>query len=344
MAPLILVLLALAGAPTHGAAQTSDEPGFVIGAGQAGIGIGDVPRLKGLRLNFRDRELERVSGLNLTIWGPHGDLAAGRVEGLAAGLPMTGARTLSGIGVGAGIAVFEDFRGIGLAVLGMGAGRDLEGLFLGGLGFGAGRSLRGIAAGGLGMGVGGDASGILLGGLGMGVQGDLRGIAIGGLGGGVGGSMKGIFLGGVGGGIGGSAHGIVFGGVGAGVGDDLVGIGIGGLGLGVGGELRGLSVTGLGVGAERIRGLVLSGFGAGALRMSGAVIAPAFMQVGSGEDWGELRGVSVSAFNWIRGSQRGITIGLLNITEELHGLQVGLINIARNKESFSVLPILNWSR
>ena len=34
----------------------------------------------------------------------------------------------------------------------------------------------------------------------------------------------------------------------------------------------------------------------------------------------------------------------INLSERLSGAQVGLINIARNKRSFSVLPILNYHR
>ena len=41
---------------------------------------------------------------------------------------------------------------------------------------------------------------------------------------------------------------------------------------------------------------------------------------------------------------RGLTIGIVNIAQELHDLQLGLVNIARNKSSFSVLPIANFHR
>ena len=52
--------------------------------------------------------------------------------------------------------------------------------------------------------------------------------------------------------------------------------------------------------------------------------------------------MSVSAYNRVRGVQTGISIGLLNYARELHGFQVGLINIARNNASpFRVLPLLN---
>jgi hypothetical protein len=80
-----------------------------------------VPLLDGLRLNFRDRHIERVRGINATIWSPHED-ADGTVRGIALGFPLTGAGRLSGLALGAGIAVSEEFRGVGLAPLGMGAG------------------------------------------------------------------------------------------------------------------------------------------------------------------------------------------------------------------------------
>jgi hypothetical protein len=76
--------------------------------------------------------------------------------------------------------------------------------------------------------------------------------------------------------------------------------------------------------------------------VQGLVIAPAYFRV---VEEGELHGVSVSAFNDLRGArQRGLVVGLLNIAEELHGVQIGLINIARNKRSFRVLPLVNYHR
>jgi len=38
------------------------------------------------------------------------------------------------------------------------------------------------------------------------------------------------------------------------------------------------------------------------------------------------------------------TIGLLNICEELHGAQLGLINYAGNNKKFKLLPLLNVHR
>jgi len=126
---------------------------------------------------------------------------------------------------------------------------------------------------------------------------------------------------------------------GVGVGGDARGIVIGGVGMGVGGTMEGLAVGGIGVGAPRLRGVAIGGVGVGTTDGVGLVIAPAYFKV---EELGTFRGVSVSAFNDIRGEQRGLAIGLLNIAEELHGVQIGLINIARNKESLGVLPFFNY--
>ncbi|MDP2956784.1 MAG: hypothetical protein Q8N53_10205 [Longimicrobiales bacterium] len=116
--------------------------------------------------------------------------------------------------------------------------------------------------------------------------------------------------------------------IGSGAGEGIRGIGVGGVGLGSGGDIEGLMIGGVGLGA-------------GGHDVRGLLVAPAYFKI---EDGGTLRGVSVSAFNNVRGSQRGLTIGLLNIADELHGLQVGVLNIARNKKSFSVLPLLSYHR
>src|SRR5262245_46654566 len=65
----------------------------------AGIGIGDSRKIHGLRLNYRDRRLREVNGINVTLWSPY-SRSRGVVRGLALGLPVTGAETLRGGGVG----------------------------------------------------------------------------------------------------------------------------------------------------------------------------------------------------------------------------------------------------
>lgn len=274
------------------AAARAQDPGLKIAAGDVGIGIGDVPRLDGLRVNFRDRHLELVRGINVTFWEPH-DEAEGVVEGLALGVPLTGAGTIRGVALGAGVSADDTFSGLGVGALGLGSGGDLRGIGVGGLGIGSGGNAEGVVIGGLGAGAGGNVTGIFVGGLGAGAGGTVTGLAI------------------------------------------------GGLGVGAGGEIRGIALAGVGVGAPRITGVALSALMVGTEDLRGLAVAPIHVRVS--ED-GRHRGVSVSAFNRVDGTQTGITIGLLNIARELHGLQVGLVNIAWNKDRFPVLPLVNYHR
>jgi len=332
------LVLALLLAPSSARAQ---EPGIKLAIGDFGLGIGDVPRLDGLRLNYRDRHLRRVRGLNVTLWSPY-ENPRGRVEGVALGAPLTGARDITGLALGLGIQADGSFTGVGLAPIGLGAGRLIRGVAIGGVGMGTGGNVEGLMLGGVGMGAGGDIRGVAIGGVGGGAGGSLLGVGLSGVGFGVGGDLTGIAAAGVGLGVKGTLKGITVAGVGMGVGRDLEGIMIAGVGAGVGRELKGLAIAGVGVGASRISGVVVSGVGAGGEDVRGLILAPAYFKVADG---GTLRGVSVSAFNDLRrGTQRGLTIGLLNIADELHGLQIGLLNIAHNKRSFSVLPLVNYHR
>jgi hypothetical protein len=305
-----------------------------------GLGIGDVPRVVGLRLNFRDRNLYEVVGANVTVWTPHEP--TGVVRGLALGVPATGARQIDGVGVALlGLGTSESMRGIAAGGLGLGTGRDLTGIAVGGLGLGVGRDLTGLSAGGLGIGVGNNLHGAAVGGLGVGVGDNARGIVIGGLGSGVGEDATGIVLGGIGAGVGGDATGIFVGGVGVGIGGDLRGISLAAVGTGVGGTLRGVSLAGIGIGAGAIEGIaVASAVGTG--RSRGLVIAPAYFRIA---DDGTASGVNVSAFNDVRGTQRGLAVGIFNYARHLEGVQLGLLNYAGNKSPGTrLLPIINVAR
>ena len=131
-----------------------------------GISFGDSEEFTGLRFNYRDRRLRKMTGINVTIWTPF-EPAHAQMTGIALGLPTTGARNIEGLGLG---------------ILGVGAEESLTGIMVGGLGAGAGRDLIGVAIGGLGGGSGRDATGIIIGGLGAGAGRNMKGIGIGGLG------------------------------------------------------------------------------------------------------------------------------------------------------------------
>jgi hypothetical protein len=149
-----------------------------------------------------------------------------------------------------------------------------------------------------------------------------------------------VTIAGVGVGSGGRIRGLSIAGVGIGAGEGVAGIQIAGLGIGGGAEVRGLSIAGLGVGGPKLSGIVIAGVGAGTADFDGGAIAPLYFRI---ERDGSMRGVSVSAFNRLSGVQHGLTIGILNIAEELRGVQIGLLNVARrNPPGRRVLPIVNW--
>jgi len=147
----------------------------------------------------------------------------------------------------------------------------------------------------------------------------------------------------------------VIGGLGVGAGRDVTGIGVGGLGVGAGGSMRGAFVGGLGVGAGRtLRGVGIGAVGVGAPDVRGAAIGGllvvardvrgALMTAGWARlEHGTLRGLSIASFDQLKGTQRGLAMGIVNYARELHGVQVGLINHVRNNPpGRRILPILNW--
>lgn len=238
------------------------------------ISIGNYPRVDGLRLNFRDRRLERVRGINVTIWQPY-EPATGEVTGLALGLPMTGAGEVHGLAIG---------------VLGASANGKIRGIALGGVGVGSGEGVRGLAVGGIGVGTGGDLTGIALAG------------------------------------------------IGAGAGGNVTGLTISGIGAGAGGTMCGIGIAGLGIGAPKLVGGYLAPM-VGSLDAHAIVIAPVLFRIEKG---GSFRGASLSSVNYVRGTQRGLSIGLVNYARTLRGVQIGVVNIIADQKSHPFLPIVNW--
>ena len=99
-----------------------------------------------MRFNLQDAELERVNGINITLWKPR-DPASGTVNGLQLGL-VPGSLEVNGIGIGLGGIVAERrLRWLSVGGLGAVSNGSLEGLGIGGLGLVANGDIRGIALG-----------------------------------------------------------------------------------------------------------------------------------------------------------------------------------------------------
>jgi len=94
-----------------------------------------------------------------------------------------------------------------------------------------------------------------------------------------------------------------------------------GIDIGIEEQLKGLGSAGISVRAGSIRGAALA-----------SILVKAH----------DLRGFSAGAVNYFDEYQAGISIGIVNYAQRLNGIQIGLINIAKNNApSMKVLPIVN---
>jgi hypothetical protein len=306
-----------------------------------GLSFGNSPEFTGLRFNFRDNKVVRITGVNVTFWQPGKENAESVVHGLSLGV-IPGAGELRGVQLGLlGVAANKSADGISFAGLGVAAGTSLYGIAAGGLGVAAGSDLTGIAFGGLGVGAGTDVLGIVAGGLGVGAGGNITGICLGGLGAGAGGSIAGITIGGIGAGAGQDMAGLNIAGIGLGAGKRLTGVTIAGGAAGAGERLAGLTVCGLAAGGKEIVGLTIGGLAVGGQVLKGAQIAGGMVHVPKD---GRLVGFAASPFNFIKGAQTGLSIGIVNYAFHVDGLQLGLVNIVRdNPRGLKILPVFNTS-
>lgn len=361
-----LVLAALALAPASPLAAQDEADADTVGpcpvahhsldvpARGYGLSIGNSARHTGVRINAVDRCVDRVTGVNLTLWRPRAnpDFV---MNGVAVGLLAPAVRDLNGIGVG-GLAVVADgdvngIAGAGLAVVAEGSIRGvavgglaavaqdrLDGIAVGGLAAVGDRGINGIALGGLAAIGEGQVNGLLSGGLAAITDGGLTGIGIGGLANIVDGPMRGIGVGGLAAIVDGPATGLNVGGLGSVVDGPVRGITLGGLGVVVDGSMDGIQAGGLGVVVDgRARGLTVGGLGIVAEEVAGISLAAVRTRVEA------MNGVGVAGWNDVRGPQRGLTIGIYNYARTLSGVQIGLINHVRdNPPGRRILPIINW--
>jgi hypothetical protein len=145
------------------------------------LSIGNTTGVNGLRLNVRDSRLDRVNGINLTVWLPSGG-GRGVINGMALGVPASGGRTLNGLGVGiGGFAMSHDVNGVLISGLGSGVGGTVTGVTVSGLAMGSGQRLRGLNVAGLGVVAGQSLWGLSIAGLAAGSAGQANGITIAGV-------------------------------------------------------------------------------------------------------------------------------------------------------------------
>ncbi|TRZ90863.1 hypothetical protein D4R89_03725, partial [bacterium] len=168
-AGLVLFLMFAGSSPLSG--QSLNFP-----SNKWGISFGNSREFMGLRFNYRDSRVRRISGINVTLWQPRKDNKEAAVSGISLGV-IPGGGTLKGLQLGLlGIAAETKLSGISVGLLGLGSGGDINGINIGGLGAGAGENVKGLSVGGLGIGAGEDLFGINIGGLGAGAGRNMTGL------------------------------------------------------------------------------------------------------------------------------------------------------------------------
>ena len=302
----------------------------------AGISIGNSAYFNGIRINFKDCGVGQINGLNVTFWQSRKTDNA-EVNGISLGLAPSAAR-LNGLNLGiAALVSTRHSYGVNIGLLASVSEGDQTGFNLGGLAVVTEGDMSFINIGGLAVVSQGNSSGLNFGGLATVSEGNKRGINIGGLANVAEGNMYGLNLSGLANVSEMNVYGINFAGLAQVAGADLYGLTIAGLAIVAESNMKGIGVSlGKIAGGYSISGLHFTGYKIETKDLAGISGSIAWIET----DY--MKGVGISVFNQIRKQQQGITIGLVNFTEVLHGLQIGLINIAENNPApFKILPVIN---
>lgn len=291
-----------------------------LGSHNSGISFGNSPMWNGLRFNFSDCGIKEINGINITLWKPERSPGS-LVRGISLGLsPFV--ETIQGFSFGLAAVVAE---------------KELTGINIGGLAVVSGGNISGISLGGLATVSQGISKGINIGGLAVVSEDDLYGINFGGLAVVAKGEMRGINIGGLAVVSENDLFGINLGGLAVVSKGEMKGINFGGLAVVTESELTGLNSALLAlVSKEEITGLNIVGYKVESPKISGLNVSLGWTDVD------DLKGISISCYNKIKGTQTGLVIGLFNVADELNGVQIGLLNIAKNNNSLAkILPFIN---
>ena len=289
-----------------------------------------------------------ISGISV---GGLAVVSDGSLSGISiGGLASVTEGSTSGISVGGLAAVSEgSLSGISVGGLASVTEGSTSGISVGGLAAVSEGSLSGISIGGLASVVNGGTSGIALGGLANVANNDVSGIMVSGLANVVNGDFTGISISGLAAVTAGGSSGIALSGGAIVSKSDISGITIGGIGFlytpesrredneydfnlsyaGIKAEnARWLVLHGIDIGIEeKLRGLGAAGISVRAGSIRGAALASVFVKAH------DLRGFSAGAVNYFDEYQVGLSIGIVNYAQRLNGIQLGLINIAKNNAS-----------
>ncbi|HEX9615598.1 MAG TPA: hypothetical protein VGA55_08820 [Bacteroidota bacterium] len=339
MKPTVMILvIALAYLNVSLSQEDEETPGALnLTIGHTGVSFGNAPRVNGIRINWSDLWLEEINGINLTLWRP-ADRVSGDVNGLAVGIVSPAAENLRGVSISPiAIVAGEGMYGVNIAGLALVSQGSAVGMNFGGLGVVGQKSVSGLTFALLGVVSQGDLGGISAAGLGAVAQGDSWGIMAAGLGAVTQGNMSGISFAGLGSVVQGDFRGAAFGGLAVVSQGSISGLSFGGLAVVSEHSVSGVTATlGAIVSKDRISGLSVGGY---------KIESPEIRGLNLGVGWTEsdyMSIITISGYNRTYVKQTGIIVGVFNYTDDLAGIQLGVINwVETNPWPFKVLPVLN---
>ena len=342
---------------------------FDLMFGHAGVSFGNGQRMNGLRFAWRDGDFELVNGMNVSFWNPY-DEPHGEVNGISFGIVGPGGERSRGLTIGIGGALMtKSMDGLNIGGLGLVSQGTVAGISIAGLGVVTQGGMSGFSFAGLGVVSQGPMTGVNAASLGVISQGSMTGINFGGLGTVSQGGIVGFNFGGlglvgqksiIGVGVAGlglvsqaAVQGVNFAGLGLVAQGKVQGVSIAGLGLVGQGGISGLTIAGAGIvsnkaiaGISTTLGLVKSGEAITGLTFGGYKLeSPLITGINLAIGWTESReltGFTCAAYNRTDGLQKGLVIGIVNSTEDILGIQIGVLNyVAENPAGLKYLPVFN---
>jgi len=144
-----------------------------------GISIGNSQDFTGIRINFADKNVKKINGLNLTFWFKYCKNLNAVVNGISLGvIPTAGTMQYLNLGL-LGVGTNNNLNGFSVGGIVVGSGGNINGLSLSGLitmADGDNSAISGIAVSGIGIGAHKAINGLAVGGFAVGTDGNISGV------------------------------------------------------------------------------------------------------------------------------------------------------------------------
>lgn len=178
---LCVVILVMQGSYLIARDRLSNEKALNFPTEKYGISIGNSTEFTGIRINFADKNVKRINGVNVTFWFNRLENREAAVNGVSLGIiPLAGSMQLINLGLfGVGTSP-NNLNGVSVGGVAIGSEGDINGLAVSGLltiADGEKSVIRGVAISGVQLGAHRAINGLGIGGLAVGTDGNINGVA-----------------------------------------------------------------------------------------------------------------------------------------------------------------------